>query len=81
MNDPTENVRREMVSKINGFVGSKEELEKKHGKVYDTHDLDELYEITGFMAPFVVVKRRFDNIKGTMIFQDNPRYYFSFREV
>lgn len=81
MNDSIESVRREMVSKINGFVGSKEELEKKHGKVYDTHDLDELYEITGFMAPFIVVRRRSDNTKGTMIFQDQPRYYFSFKEV
>ena len=81
MNDPTEYTRRDMVSKINSFAGNREQLEEQHGEVYSTKEMDEHYEITGFMAPFVVVRRRVDSVKGTMIFQDNPRYYFNFREV
>jgi hypothetical protein len=32
------------------------------------------------MAPFVVVRRKSDGVKGSMMFQHMPRYYFSFRE-
>ncbi|KKL48587.1 hypothetical protein LCGC14_2323980, partial [marine sediment metagenome] len=38
------------------------------------------FEITGFMAPFVIAIRRSDRVMGTLMFQDSPRYYFEWQE-
>ncbi len=81
MNDPTESVRRDMVADINSSPSERELLEKEYGDVWDTNEVSEEFEITGFMAPFIVVRRFSDNQKGTMMFQDRPRFYFSFKEV
>jgi len=35
------------------------------------------FEVAGFMAPFVVVRRRSDGEKGSLEFQNNPRFYFN----
>ena len=32
----------------------------------------------GFSAPFVVVRRRRDGVKGTLQFNHNPRVYWDF---
>jgi hypothetical protein len=39
------------------------------------------FDVQGFMAPFVVVRRKSDNKKGTLTFQHSPRFYFDFTEV
>ena len=79
MSDPTEPIRREMVAQINAVEGSREYLEAKHGEVWDTTELQEQFEITGFMAPFVGVRRRCDGVKGSLMFQHDPRLYFKFQ--
>ena len=81
MNDPTESVRRELVTLINANPSEREVLEKECGQVWNTEEVSKDFEITGFMAPYVVVIRRSDNIKGTLEFQDMPRYYYDFKEV
>ena len=78
MSDKTESIRRAMVSEINAEPGSREALEAEHGKVWDTNQLAEAFEVLGFMAPVVVVKRRKDGRKGSLLFQHSPRYYFGF---
>lgn len=78
MSDPTENDRREMVSEINSDPGSRPALEAKYGQVWDTTQLSQDFEVVGFMAPFVVVRRKNDSKKGTLMFQHHPRFYFSF---
>ncbi len=79
MTDNTEGVRRTMVEEINADPGSREGLEEKYGKVWDTNELGEDFETIGFMAPFVRVKeRKGDQKEGTLMFQDYPRFYFSF---
>ena len=80
MNDPTESIRREMVKEINAVEGSREDLESKHGQVWDTKELQEDFFVEGFMAPFVSVKRKSDNVKGTLEFQHDPRFYFNFSD-
>ncbi len=80
MNDPTESIRRIMVSAINDIPGNRKQLEEEHGKIYDTKEVSAEFEITGFAAPFVIVRRWSDNKRGTMVFQDQPRYYFNFKE-
>ena len=79
MSDPTEPIRREMVAQINAIEGSREYLESKHGEIWDTSELQEQFEVTGFMAPFVGVRRRCDGMKGSVMFQASPRFYFRFQ--
>jgi len=79
MLDETEAIRREMLVKLNQNPGSREALEAEHGQVWDTQELGRDFEVLGFMAPFVVVKRRADGIKGSLYFQHSPRFYFDFQ--
>lgn len=79
MSDPTESIRREMVAEINVEPGSREYLEAKHGKVWDTTEMQEEFEALGFMAPFILIRRRSDGVRGSLTFQHNPRYYFAFQ--
>lgn len=82
--DETEGIRREMVAEINSQVASDDEsverrrLEQEHGQVWNTEELGRDFEVEGFMAPCVVVRRRSDGQKGSMFFQHMPRFYFDF---
>jgi hypothetical protein len=79
MNDPTEAIRRERLVEINGDAGSREALEGVHGQVWDTQQLTDAFEVIGFMAPLVVVRRRADGLKGSLEFQNAPRLYFNWK--
>jgi len=78
MTDPTEPIRRQRLVEINAQPGSREALEAEYGKVWDTHQLAEEFEVIGFLAPFVVVRRKSDGHKGSLEFQHHPRFYFNF---
>ena len=55
------------------------ELTAKFGEdVYDTPGATERYEFLSFLAPFVMVRRKSDNVKGTLQFRHHPRLYFGF---
>jgi len=78
MFDETETIRREMVAEINTNAGPRAELEAQHGQVWDTTELQNDFQVIGFMAPLVVVRRRSDGIKGSLMFQNDPRFYYGF---
>ena len=78
MTDPTEDIRKQMLAEINAAPGSREYLEHKHGKVWDTGQLSEDFDVIGFAAPLVVVRRKSDGQKGSLMFQASPRFYFGF---
>jgi len=78
--DETEATRKELIAELGHDPGSRESLEKKYGKVWDTTELQTDFEVTGFMAPFVVVKRKSDGAVGSLMFTSRPRFYFSFTE-
>jgi hypothetical protein len=80
MEDLTENIRRALVNSINSDPLSKPELEALGQKSWTTDELTSEFEVLGFMAPFVVVRRLSDGVKGSMMFSHNPRLYFSFTE-
>jgi hypothetical protein len=80
MSDPTESIRRQRIVEINALPSSREALESKHGQVWDAGELARDFEVLGFMAPYVVVRRRADGTKGSLEFQNYPRFYFSFVE-
>lgn len=76
MSDATEFIRREMVKEINHEPGSREFLEAKHGQVWDTTELQQEFDVIGFMAPMVVAIRKSDGTRGSLMFQASPRFYF-----
>lgn len=78
MSDPTETIRRELMKEINAEPGSREALEAQYGQVWDTDQLRQEFDVIGFGAPLVVVRRKADGQKGSMMFQHQPRYYFGF---
>ena len=76
--DPTESTRRSMVAQINHQPGSREALEAQHGQVWDTAQMQAEFEAIGFAAPLIVVRRRSDGVRGSLMFQHSPRLYFGF---
>ena len=79
MPDETEAIRRQMVGEINAEPGSRLDLEGKHGQVWDTSQLSDDFEVLGFAAPLVVVRRRSDHVRGSLMFQHHPRFHFGFQ--
>jgi hypothetical protein len=82
--DETEPIRRKRLVEINSTVEShdgeaeRKRLEAQHGQVWDTEQLSQQFEVLGFMAPYVVVRRKSDGRKGSLEFQHLPRLYFNF---
>ena len=72
MTDPTEDMRRELQHAVNSGEIPPE------GQTWTTEQLREQFEVEGFMAPYVVVRRRSDGVRGTLMFHHAPRVYFDF---
>ena len=79
MPDATEPIRRQRIVESNAEPGSREALEAQYGQVWSTEQLSRDFEVIGFLAPFVVVRRRSDGRKGSLEFQHEPRFYFGFK--
>lgn len=84
--DPTEPARRELVAEISSAVATddknteRKRLEALHGQVWDTDEMTRDFEVEGFMAPFIVVRRKADGQRGSLLFVPWPRLYYSFKE-
>lgn len=48
-------------------------------RTWTTEQVRDEFDVLGFMAPYVVVVRRSDGVKGTLEFTHSPRLYFDFR--
>lgn len=55
-------------------------LKEVYGEVYNTEELTEKFSVISFMAPYVDVIRKADNVEGTLAFNHRPRFYFNFVE-
>lgn len=73
MTDPTENYRRNMIETGQPAKDLAEATER-----WNTDELQRDFEVIGFAAPFVVVKRKSDGQKGSLEFVHHPRVYFNF---
>ena len=78
--DPTEDVRRGLLLEINAAPAERSLLECRHGRVWSASELANEFEVLGFMAPLVVVKRKTDKQLGSLLFQHQPRFYFGFKQ-
>jgi len=72
--DPTENIRKVMLA-----TGHPQREAEKAERKLTTDELREEYEVIGFLAPFVIVRRKSDGVRGSMEFTHNPRMYFNFQ--
>lgn len=78
--DETEAPRRALTTVINAYVREREALEAAHGQVWDSDELRQDFEVTGFLAPFVGVRRKKDGVMGMLMFQHDPRFYWGWTE-
>lgn len=74
MVDTTEGYRRVLTEALNA-TGVPEAYD---GPIWDTEAMTREFAVIGFMAPFVVVRRQSDGVKGTLMFTHSPRLYFRF---
>jgi hypothetical protein len=88
--DQTEEIRRDLLPLVNAVTRDEEnkprsesdvraDLEARYGQVYNTSELSEEFTALGFLAPFVVVSRKSDGVKGSLAFTHSPRFYHSFK--
>jgi hypothetical protein len=57
-------------------------LETQYGtQVWNNEELLQDFEISHFDPPYVHVIRKTDAVKGTVAFNDEPRFYFSFQPL
>lgn len=75
----TEDIRREMIETGQPAVDATAAIINQE-QTWDTDQLRQDFEVLGFAAPFVVVRRRSDGKKGSLEFNHNPRIYFGWRE-
>lgn len=47
------------------------------GPTWTTETMQEEFEPLGFSAPFIVVRRRSDGVRGSLEFTHSPRVYFN----
>jgi hypothetical protein len=91
--DPTEDIRRMEQARINArradsaqtdsaqadsAQADRERLEKENGQVWDTEELQRDFQVLGFLAPLVIVRRRSNGVRGSLFFQHSPRFYWGF---
>jgi len=89
--DETEAIRRAEQAEINGTAAViaaahpedpkaalRKSLEASYGQVWDTNELSRDFEVQGFMAPYVVVRRKSDGAIGSLQFSHDPRLFFNF---
>lgn len=47
-------------------------------QTWNTEELQRDFTVEGFLAPFVVVRRKSDGVRGTLEFTHSPRVYYKF---
>ena len=74
--DEAEAKRREMIA--TGQPHKDEQADT--GPRWTTQEMQRDFEVIGFAAPLVVVRRRSDGVKGSLEFTHMPRVYFGWQE-
>lgn len=78
--DPTESVRRGLIE-----LGIPAEdlaaVVASGGQTWTTAQLTAEFDVQGFMAPYVVVRRKSDGARGSLEFTHSPRFYFGWKTL
>jgi hypothetical protein len=75
MTDPTEATRRNMIES-----GQPQRDLDAATKTWTTEEMRAEFEVTHFLAPFCIVRRKSDGATGTLEFTHSPRVYFGWYE-
>ena len=54
-------------------------LEARYGKVWSVEELERDFEVTAFVGLHVVVRRKADDVVGTLEFTRRPLLFFNFQ--
>jgi hypothetical protein len=57
------------------------DAQQRSEQTWTLAELQRDFEVLGFAAPFVVVVRRSDGVKGSLEFTHSPRVYFGWSEA
>jgi hypothetical protein len=71
--DPTDDLRR-----IEQLVVNASPV--PDGETWTTDELTAAFDVVGFLAPYVVVRRKADGVVGSLLFKHSPRVYFGWQE-
>ena len=61
---------------LNSAPKNRSELLETEAEVWDSDEVRGEFEITGFKSPFALARHLGSGQRGTLLFQDDPRYYF-----
>jgi hypothetical protein len=76
MTDSTAGIRRDMIA-----AGQPQaDLAAETDQTWTTAELTRDFEVTGYAAPFVIVRRRSDGAVGSLEFTHHPQVYFGWKE-
>ena len=78
MADATETYRRAATVEMQRM--QRAQMEAQYGQVWTTVEMQKEFEAKGFMAPFIVVRRKSTGQMGSLMFGGSPRFYFSWQE-
>ena len=78
--DVTETLRRVRLVEVNAEPGDRQILEQRHGRIWDSRELGQDFQVIGYLAPYVVVRRKADGVRGSLEFQHHQRFHFNWRE-
>ena len=74
--DPTEDIRRALVPLMPAVAAA---VVAASEPTWTTTELQRDFELLGFAAPLVIVRRRADGVKGSLEFTHSPRLYFNWQ--
>lgn len=77
-NDPTENVRRLLIE-AGAPQADLEQARLAQRREWTTAELCRDFDVIGFAAPFVIVRKLDTGEKGTLEFTHSPRVYFDWK--
>ena len=78
MEDPTVELRRHRSKEINFQPRNRLELRRDFGEVWSHHEMAREFDVLLWVCPLVIVIRKRDGAKGSLLYQHRPRFYFRF---
>jgi hypothetical protein len=79
MSDTTEQARRAMLATGQPAVDLAD-LKEREGQTWTTAEMTAEFDVQGYLAPYVVVRRKSDGAVGSLEFTHSPRIYFGWKE-
>ncbi len=57
------------------------ELQEEYGQVWDTEQMQKDFDVQSYLSPVTIVIRKFDGVRGTLLFARLPRLYYGFKTL